>query len=135
MMNYDDWNEVKKKTNDNNKHKNIKIGEVYWVKIGLNIGYEVYGKGKDYARPVLVINKLFDSAGNRLFLGVPLSSKVYEKANKYRYVFDSNGSLQTALLSQIKVFDNKRVMYQAKIKLLKNDFLNIKQILVREVIK
>lgn len=135
MMNYDEWNEVKKKTNDNNKHKNIKIGEVYWVKIGLNIGYEVYGKGKDYARPVLVINKLFDNAGNRLFLGVPLSSKVYEKANKYRYVFDSNGVLQTALLSQIKVFDNKRVMYQAKIKLLKNDFLNIKQILVREVIK
>lgn len=134
MMNYDEWNEVKKKTNDNNKHKNIKIGEVYWVKIGLNIGYEVYGKGKDYARPVLVINKLFDNAGNRLFLGVPLSSKVYEKANKYRYVFDSNGSLQTALLSQIKVFDNKRVMYQAKIKLLKNDFLNIKQIIINEVI-
>ncbi|MBZ7978548.1 type II toxin-antitoxin system PemK/MazF family toxin [Campylobacter sp. RM12642] len=133
-MNYDDWNEVKKKTNDNNKHKNIKLGEVYWVKIGLNIGYEVYGKGKDYARPVLVINKLFDSAGNRLFLGVPLSSKVYGKANKYRYVFDSNGSLQTALLSQIKVFDNKRVMYQAKIKLLKNDFLNIKQIIINEVI-
>ncbi|MBZ7987617.1 type II toxin-antitoxin system PemK/MazF family toxin [Campylobacter canadensis] len=134
-MNYDEWNEIKKKTHNNtNKYKNIKVGEVYWVKVGLNIGNEVYGKGKDYARLVLVINKLFDSAGNRLFLGVPLSSRIYEKANKYRYVFDSNGSLQTALLSQIKVFDNKRVMYQAKIKLLKNDFLNIKQILINEVI-
>lgn len=133
-MNYDEWNEVKKKISKNHNSLSVKVGRIYWVKIGLNIGNEVYGKGKDYARPVLVINKLFDSAGNKIFLGVPLSSKIYKNTNKYRYVFNSNKGLQSALLSQIRVFDNKRIAYQSSIKIFSDDVNKIKELIKNEII-
>lgn len=31
--------------------------EVWWCAIGVNVGYEIDGKGKDFARPVLVLKK------------------------------------------------------------------------------
>lgn len=48
-MNYDEWNEVKKAISKKYNSLSVKVGRIYWVKIGLNIGNEVYGKGKDYA--------------------------------------------------------------------------------------
>lgn len=69
-MNYDEWNEVKKNTNKS-KEKAVKLGKVYWVRLGLNIGSEVYGKGKNYVRPVLVLKIVYKNS----FIGVPLSTK------------------------------------------------------------
>ncbi|MBZ7991787.1 MULTISPECIES: type II toxin-antitoxin system PemK/MazF family toxin [unclassified Campylobacter] len=131
-MNYDEWNEVKKAINNKEKTKIVKVGKVYWVSVGKNIGCEIYGKGCDFVRPVLVIKTLFIS-GKKAFLGVPLSSKTYIN-DKLRFVFtDKNGVLQSALISQIRIYDNKRVINNSNIKINNDDFLNIKEVAKNEL--
>ena len=109
-LRFDEWNKAKKEINKKSiQSSHIKIGYIYWIKIGKNIGNEVFGKGKDFARPVLVMNVFY----NGLFLGVPLSSKTHNKSGKLYYKFkDNKGNLQTALLTQLRIFDSKRVKTQ-----------------------
>ncbi len=101
---YDEWNIVKKRIGgSSHKPPYFKEGDIWWLSVGYNIGNEVYGKGKNFVRPVLVLRKF-----NRyLFLGVPLSSKL--KDNPY-YVQIRNGERQiSALISQMRVFSSKRM--------------------------
>ncbi len=58
MKQYDKWNEVKKHTIKNNRKLGIKEREIFWVKIGQNIGDEEYEKGDIFSRPIIVIRKL-----------------------------------------------------------------------------
>ncbi|MBZ7982155.1 type II toxin-antitoxin system PemK/MazF family toxin [Campylobacter sp. RM12640] len=121
-MNYDEWNEVKKNTSKSTE-KAVKVGKVYWVRLGLNIGSEVYGKGKNYVRPVLVLKLIYKNS----FIGVPLSTKAKDNSFPYFYSFyTKNNDIRTALLSQIKLFDTKRVENIANINISKSDFENIR---------
>lgn len=121
-MNYDEWNEVKKNTSKSTE-KAVKVGKVYWVRLGLNIGSEVYGKGKNYVRPVLVLKLIYKNS----FIGVPLSTKAKDNNFPYFYSFyTKNNDIRTALLSQIKLFDTKRVENIANINISKSDFENIR---------
>lgn len=78
--------------------------EIWWASLGHNIGSEEDGKGKRYGRPVLVVRKF----NRHLFWGIPLSSK-QRKGQYYAHVFYNN-KLDTALLSQIRAFDSKRLI-------------------------
>jgi hypothetical protein len=125
---FDNWNNLKQKIGDKEIIK-FKQGEIYFMSVGQNIGYEVYGKKELYLRPVLVYRKL----SKQTFIGIPLSSK--QKDGTYFYTFRyTTKTLSTALLNQIRVFDIKRHAYfdgniklsdlkQIEIKLL--DLLNI----------
>ena len=59
MKNFEEWNTIKQKI-DKATHipPRINEGEVWWVSIGLNVGSEIYGKNKDFARPVVILKKL-----------------------------------------------------------------------------
>ena len=123
---FDEWNEVKKKT-DKIKPFEVLEGFIYWISIGQNIGYEVYGKGKTFARPVLVI-KRFKYSNFSTFLGVPISSKVANKSGFMFYHFDdSKGKKQVALLAQIRVFDTRRKLNKFNAKSSKDDFSKLKE--------
>ncbi|GLH58675.1 MULTISPECIES: type II toxin-antitoxin system PemK/MazF family toxin [Helicobacter] len=105
---FDEWNKQKKNTNKLAPHKVIP-GYIYWVCVGYNVGCEVYGKSTSFTRPVLVLRVL----ANKLFLGVPLSSKIHKKEMPYHHLFrDSReegiGVEQVALLHQIRIFDARR---------------------------
>ncbi len=117
MKDFDSWN-IKKKLI--NKHKSLqhpKIGEIWWCRVGLNIGGEIYGKSIDYVRPVLVIN----CEGDENFIGVPLTSKI--KNRKYACVImEDDGTLATALVYQIKSFDKRRLV--EKHSTLSNEYFN-----------
>ena len=103
---YNLWN-TKKIQTANLRPKSVKNGCIYWTKIGKNIGCEVFGKGDNFTRPVLVLMKF--NAGKSLFLGVPLTSKF--KNSPYTHIFrDSNDKLQTALLDQVRIFDTRRIL-------------------------
>ncbi|HDZ5066203.1 TPA: type II toxin-antitoxin system PemK/MazF family toxin [Campylobacter jejuni] len=105
-LRFDEWNKVKKSIQNNNIKRNLYTKKIYWIKIGKNIGNEVFGKGKDFARPVLVIKTFY----NGLFLGVPLSSKTHNKSGKMYHKFkDDKNNLQVALLGQVKIFDSRRI--------------------------
>lgn len=103
---FDQWNEVKKKINANKSTKYPSAGKIYWCSVGLNIGSEVYGKGEEFFRPVLVINAF----KNGIFFGVPLSSKIRHKTGFMFHKFkDNKGKKQVALLGQARSFDAKRI--------------------------
>ena len=122
---FDNWNNLKQ-TIENKEVMPFKQGEIYFISVGQNIGYEVYGKKELYLRPVLVYKKL----SKHTFIGIPLSSK--EKNGTYFFTFRyTTKTLSTALLNQIRVFDIKRAeYYDGNIKLsdlgkLKEKLLNL----------
>jgi hypothetical protein len=50
---FDQWNEVKKRIQSEQRNIYIRSGEVRWCTVGVNLGSEMDGKGKSYTRPVL----------------------------------------------------------------------------------
>jgi len=117
---FDSWNEIKKQTDNIQRKITIKPREIYWVKVGYNIGMEIYGKGDNFARPVIVVKRLTKD----LFFGIPLSMQI--KQGDYFYTFEyvnkERGLLQnSALLLQAKIFSVKRIMNKSGM-INKNDF-------------
>ncbi|SFV55921.1 N-Acetylneuraminate cytidylyltransferase [hydrothermal vent metagenome] len=117
---FDRWNRVKKELDKNKKTIHIRPTEIYFLSIGQNIGYEVYGKDELFLRPVLVYKKLSTST----FIGIPLTTK--EKRGSYFFEFSYKPNKTSyASLNQIRVFDTKRIAYKSG-KMQKNDFERLK---------
>ncbi|OIP56778.1 MAG: hypothetical protein AUK54_01545 [Helicobacteraceae bacterium CG2_30_36_10] len=120
MKQFDEWNEVKKQISIRTENIKFKERDIFWISIGENVGNEQNGKGKEFARPVLVIKKL----NNQLFFGVPLSTTIRE--GNYFYTFSFlQAQKSSALLVQAKVFDIKRGNQKLGM-ISKNDFVNVK---------
>ena len=109
MKKFDEWNEVKKETQKINRKLGLKQRDIFWAKIGENIGDEEYGKGKNFTRPIIIIRQLT----NGLFIGIPLTTTIRE--NNYFHTFEydnkTNGIIKnSAMILQVKVFSIKRLM-------------------------
>ena len=103
---YKKWMPIKAKIN-NTRTKSlpvIRAGQIYWVSIGQNIGYEEDGKSDLFTRPALVI-KVFGQGG--LFLSVPLSTT--DKTGLFYYTLHLRGEISTVLLTQIHSYDAARI--------------------------
>ncbi|MFK5975306.1 MAG: type II toxin-antitoxin system PemK/MazF family toxin [Sulfurovum sp.] len=125
MENFDRWNGIKKSTEK--EKNNIKLGirprDIFWAKIGQNIGTEEYGKNKNFSRPLIVIRKLTSD----LFIGIPVTSTI--KNNDYFHSFEyenrANGVVtNSAMILQVKTYSIKRLMNKAGV-INKNDFAEI----------
>src|SRR4051812_10972316 len=68
---FDKWNEKKKQIVYEKNRPGYKEGDVWWIHLGLNVGYEMDGKGIRYERPVVVLKKYNEYS----FLAVPLSTR------------------------------------------------------------
>jgi mRNA interferase MazF len=99
------WNLKKQKINQKKSNLNPKTREIWWCSFGLNVGREIYGKGEDFLRPVLVINTEMDS----MFIGIPLTSKLYSDLHKKIIITDDNKK-HGILFYQIKSFDRRRLV-------------------------
>lgn len=116
---FDNWNEIKKSLHDEHKAVIFKERDIFWVSIGVNIGYEQDGKGEIFSRPVVIVKKY----NNNLFFGVPLSTTIRE--GSFFFSFDFNNEISSALLVQGRVYDAKRL--ENKIGMIsKNDFESLK---------
>jgi mRNA interferase MazF len=107
IKNFDGWN-VKKKEADSNGSKPplFKERDVWWLSVGVNVGFEEDGKHGNFARPVLIIRKF-----NRyLFMGLPMSTKI--KENKYYFKVTLQGKTVSVLISQLRAFSSKRLWYK-----------------------
>ena len=102
---FDTWN-IKKKSIDKNAHyPQFKEREIFHARIGHNVGFEQNGKNADFARPVLILKKF----NPYIFWGIPLSTS--QKEGKYYFRFNFRDDFQSnALLSQIRLFDGKRLL-------------------------
>ena len=107
---FDEWNEVKKDIHKSERKLSIKTREIFWANIGQNIGFEQNGKGKNFARPIIVVKKLTKD----LFLGIPTTTTLREDNDyfhKFKYTTYNNEVLNvSALILQVKVFSIKRLM-------------------------
>jgi len=54
---FDQWNEKKKQIDAKENRLFFYQREIWWVNLGLNIGYEQNGKGIEYTRPVIIAGK------------------------------------------------------------------------------
>ncbi len=106
MKKFDDWNIIKKQSEAvyENKTKYFNKREVWLAKIGLNLGREEDGKGDKFVRPVLILRKYNTDS----FLAMSLST--INKDNKYYFTFDFKNEFISALISQIKFLDRKRLV-------------------------
>jgi mRNA interferase MazF len=77
---FDRWNRIKKATDaaDGAARLYFREGEVWWVRLGKNIGYETDGKSNEFTRPVIVLRKYNQYS----FLALPLTTA--PKPNPYR---------------------------------------------------
>jgi mRNA interferase MazF len=117
---FDKWNEIKKKIQQSNKIWTIKPREIYWVKIGKNIGYEMYGKDEEFLRPVLILKRF----NKYSFLGIPLTSieknnDFYVKVTPYK-----KDKKSFVIISQIRFFSTKRIKSKFS-KISQQEFENI----------
>jgi hypothetical protein len=56
---YDDWNEEKEYAQFAKKpNQNFRAGEIWWVEVGVNLGFEIDGKHENFERPVLILKKI-----------------------------------------------------------------------------
>ncbi len=108
----EDWEFIEKYNKWNIKKQNIhfldnrdiyfKEGDIWWCSIGLNIGDESYGKGRDFRRPILIFKKL----SKDLCIALPLTSKL-KKGTWFVDIILNNQS-RCVMLYQIRVLNKKR---------------------------
>lgn len=116
---FNQWHKVKKRINKTRQLPTFKEREIWWCSIGQNIGFEIYGKGKQFWRPVLILDKHNEFT----FLGLPLTSK--QKDNRYCFPLDFQDEKVTVLLGQARTFSSKRLSNKMG-KLSPNKFVEIK---------
>lgn len=103
---FDKWNETKKDIHTNKNRIHFRQGEIWFVHIGQNIGYEIFGKGKEFLRPVIVFRKI----NNNTFLAIPLTSKL--KDDRFHFTIEIKDKQNSAILTQVKTIDSKRLVYK-----------------------
>lgn len=104
------WHQEKEKIHALNKEGiYFNEREIWWCSVGINIGHEEDGKGDNFRRPVIIFRKF-----NRYtFWGIPLTSQI--KFGDFFYVFPlRDGRKNTALLSQMRMFDVRRLLDKAE---------------------
>jgi len=120
---FDEWNSVKKDINTTTKDVYFKERDIFWAKIGQNVGYEQNGKGTEFTRPVVVVKKYSKS----MFLAVPLSTTVRE--GSFFFQFNFKEKISTALLVQNRLMSSKRLVKKMG-KIDEESFKNLKKELI-----
>ena len=101
---FDNWNSLKKDLDIKEKLPTFKQREIWWCHLGLNIGDEENGKGKNYSRPILIVRKF----NSRIFLGVPLTTQIKDKHYYHRIIFKEKE--QCVITSQLRLLESKRLI-------------------------
>ncbi len=104
IKNFKNWFHKKRQTENKKISVQYKKREIFWTRIGENIGFEQDGKGNDFLRPVLIFRKF----NSHVFWGIPLTTSI-QKNGKFYFKFNACGKKQNAILSQIRLFDAKRL--------------------------
>ena len=103
------WHQRKTKLHEEKLRPFFHVREVWWCSLGANVGFEQDGKGRKFARPVLVFKKF----NNEMCWAIPLSLKVKTKketAHFYEPITLDDNIPRTALLSQLRLIDGKRLL-------------------------
>ncbi len=121
MKNFKEWGEQKELTENKEINRWCQPRDIWWCKMGVNIGYEEDGKGEHFLRPVVVLKNF----GINTALVVALTTS--KKKNRFHFAINSfDGESSFAIISQIKLIDTKRLV-EKKGKVEKGVFENLEQ--------
>jgi mRNA interferase MazF len=108
---FQEWFIIKPKL-DTSEHKPPFFSErdIWWCRLGENIGIEISGKGQEFARPVIVLKKF----SQRLLLIIPTTTKLTfangtEKEGERFIKFIYNDIVMLACLEQVRTIDYRRL--------------------------
>lgn len=102
---FDSWNKNKKRIHGDSESKLYHERELWWCSLGVNIGFEQDGTGRDNQRPVLIVRGF----SKNICLVVPLTTSA--KKNPYHVGLDEvDGREAFAVISQIRLIDTKRLV-------------------------
>jgi sulfate adenylyltransferase subunit 1 len=98
------WNTKKQLLDKQRKTLWFNEGEIVYINMGKNIGYEQNGKGEEFLRPVLIYKKF----NSEQFIGFAMMTK-YHKQEKFYYKLKENSYV---ILSQIRTYSAKRISHK-----------------------
>ena len=104
--NFKEWFQEKTEVHSEKARPHFREGEVWFAALGANIGFEQDGRGGEYLRPVAIIRKF----NNEILWAVPLTKTA--KSGPFYFSFPLEGNTSTAILSQIRLVDAKRLFYR-----------------------
>ena len=125
MKDFEKWCSEKKFIHSRTGIPNFKEREIWFVKMGVNIGAEQDG-GKNFLRPVLIVKRF----PNNTFLALPLTKKKRKGSFYHNFVF--KGKESTVILTQIRLLDARRLVNK-KGRLSEKEF-NLIKIKLRDLI-
>lgn len=101
---YTKWHDIKKQLHERKSEVFFHEKEIWWCSLGVNVGFEQDGSGEDFQRPIIILKKFnLDTC-----LVVPLTTT--QKKGKYYFsVGNIDGRNATAVLSQVRFIDRKRL--------------------------
>jgi mRNA interferase MazF len=100
---FDNWNIRKKKLDVAKKSLLFKEGEIWWCSIGANVGEEVYGKGSDFRRPVVILKKLSQNS----CVVMPTSTK--EKTSSWFHHLNIRDKDRWVMMNQMRFISANRL--------------------------
>jgi mRNA interferase MazF len=75
IKNFLDWFKLKPRLDSRNyKPPFVEEGNIWWCRLGENVGSEISGKGSEFARPAIVHSKL----SKYMYLVIPTTTKVLD---------------------------------------------------------
>ena len=102
---FDGWNREKQALDAGETKTFCHQREIWWCALGVNIGSEQDGTGKNFDRPMVVIRGFNRS----IFLGVALTGQ--KKEGKYYFPIGLvEGREASAILSQVRLIDTRRLV-------------------------
>jgi mRNA interferase MazF len=120
---FNEWNDVKKNIEVNEEDIFFKERDIFWAKLGQNVGYEQNGKGEEFTRPIIVIKKY----SKNMLLAVPISTTLRD--GNFFFQFSFKNKISTALLVQSRLISSKRLVKKIG-KIDSENFTKLKQKLV-----
>jgi mRNA interferase MazF len=113
---FDEWNEVKKLVDKISQRVFFHERELWFARIGVNVGYEQDGRGADSMRPIVVMRKF----NNEVCWVLPLT-RTQKPDNPYYLAFEYvpfpepnpiTYARSVAILSQLRLVDARRLRYK-----------------------
>lgn len=105
QKNFESWHQLKTQLDSIENAPLFHECEVWWCSIGMNIGYELYGKDDKFVRPILILRKY----SHYTFFGLPLTSKQKPDRKAYYPLAFQKGQ-GSLILDQGRTFDCRRLV-------------------------
>ena len=105
---YKEWHSKKSEISEIKKSPFFHEREIWFCYLGENVGFEQDGRGEEFLRPIIVLKKF----NNEVLWTVPLTRTKKKGEYYFRFSFSSGNDTSSAILSQVRLVDAKRLKYK-----------------------